>query len=108
MSVEEKETSIYTAFDEYVPYDPASPEKNLLRAVLLAAVSDLRKNGEARRQALNYFLSKEEDYIFSFNAICDFLNVDPKKILTVTGVLNNLSGAPTESPNTADNDQTIG
>lgn len=92
MSKDEKNTSIYTAFDECVPYDPTTPEKNLLRAVLLAAVSDLKKTGEPRRQAMSYFLSKEEDYLFSFNAICDYLNVDPKRILIVTGVHQVLSG----------------
>jgi len=87
MSKEEgRTTTIYTAYEEYLPHDPAAPEKNLLRAILLSAMLDLRKPGDASRRAAEYFLSPEDDYIFSFNAVCDYLNIDPDRILMVTGL----------------------
>lgn len=86
MRENEKNTAIYVAYEEAVPFDPAAPEKNLLRAVLLSAMLDLKKPGDAGRKAVEYFLSPDEDYIFSFASICQFLNVDTDKILAVTGL----------------------
>jgi hypothetical protein len=92
MTKDEKNTAIYVAFEEELPYDPSTPEKNLLRAVLLSAMSDLGKPGEAGRKALSYFLNRDENYVFSFTSICDYLLIDPKRILTVTGLRNGHSG----------------
>lgn len=86
MRENDKDTAIYIAYEETVPFDPAVPEKNLLRAVLLSAMLDLKKPGDAGRRATEYFLSPDEDYLFSFASICNFLNVDTDKILTVTGL----------------------
>ncbi|MFM1848861.1 MAG: hypothetical protein RL417_2335, partial [Pseudomonadota bacterium] len=79
MRENDKNTAIYVAYEEAVPFDPAAPEKNLLRAVLLSAMLDLKKPGDAGRRAVEYFLSPDEDYIFSFASICQFLNVDTDK-----------------------------
>jgi len=86
MSKEKAHTEVFTAYEDYVPFDPATPERNLLRAILMSAMNDVKKTGEVKRQAREFFLSPEEDYIFSFQSICSFLEVDPKSILLVTGL----------------------
>lgn len=88
MSKQSNETTVFIAFDDCVPYDSARPEKELLRAILLNALSDLKKPGELSRRAREYFLSPEDDYLFSFQSVCNFLNIDPKRILKVTGLQN--------------------
>lgn len=88
MAKEDKNTAIYIAYEDYEPRDPTVPEKNLLRAILVTAMADLKKPGEPGRRATEYFLSEEEDYIFSFVSVCNFLNVDPERIRMVTGVRN--------------------
>ena len=90
MTKQSKDTAIYIAFDDHIQFDPARPEKDLLRAILMNALSDLRKPGELSRRAKEYFLSPEDDYIFSFSSVCNFLDVDQARILTVAG----LSGKP--------------
>jgi len=94
MRENEKNTAIYIAYEEAVPFDPAVPEKNLLRAVLLSAMLDLKKSGDAGRRAIEYFLSPDQDYLFSFSSICNFLNVDTDKILSVTGLKHDMSVVP--------------
>jgi hypothetical protein len=86
MSNEEKNVALYIAFEDIVPYDPALPERNLLRAIVLNALSDLKKAGEPQREATKFFLSDEEEYIFSFQSICNHLDIDPCRILTVAGL----------------------
>ncbi len=86
MQNDEKNIAIHQAFDEWVPYDPALPERNLLRAILLTAMSDLRRPGDARKEATEFFMSEDESYIFSFQSICNHLDIDPKQILLVTGL----------------------
>lgn len=86
MSKDVKDTAIHVAFDDYSPWDASEPEKSLLRAILITALADLKKPGEVGRRAQEYFLSQEDDYVFSFNAVCSYLNVDPDKVLTVTGL----------------------
>ncbi|MBX7144722.1 MAG: hypothetical protein K1X79_09750 [Oligoflexia bacterium] len=77
------DVAIDVAFDDIVPYDPALPERNLLRAVLLNALSDLRKPGEPHREAAMFFLNTDEDYLFSFQSICNHLDIDPSRVLIV-------------------------
>lgn len=97
-----RETAIYTAFEDFEPTDVAVPERNLLRAVLMAALNDAKnKNGEARGKAMQYLLSAEDDYLFSFRSICDYLNVDAEKILLVSG----LSGSEGRGAKVAQDDQ---
>ncbi len=81
-----KDTAIFVANEESEPYDPAWPEKSLLRAILVTAMNDVKKSGDVKKQATEFFLSPEEDYIFSFRAICDYLNVDAERILVITGL----------------------
>lgn len=97
MSSSDKETHVYVAHEEYVPFDPSNPEKNLLRAVLLSALSDLRKPGEASRRAREYLLSPDDDYLFAFQSICSYLQVDANKILGAAG-LRGGSGVPLVTP----------
>jgi hypothetical protein len=86
MSKNAKDTTIYIAYEDFIQFDSARPEKNLLRAILMNAMSDLRKPGELSRKAREYFLSGEEEYIFSFTSVCTCLDIDPKRILMVTGL----------------------
>ena len=86
MQREERNTAIYVAYDDVRPHDGSVPEKNLLVAILLNALNDLKKPGDTGRKAVEFFLNAEDDYIFSFQSICDYLAIDPKKILTITGL----------------------
>ncbi len=83
---EGKNTAIYIGFDDFEQAELATPEKNLLRAILLNAIADVNRPGEFSRRAKDYFLSKEEDYIFSFQSVCSFLNINPHHILVLTGL----------------------
>lgn len=83
---DDKNAALYVAFEDLVPYDPALPERNLLRAIILNALSDLKKTGEPQREATKFFMSEEEEYIFSFQSICNHLDIDPCRILTVAGL----------------------
>ena len=86
MSDKPNDTKIYVAHEDAVPFDFAAPEKNLLRAVLTAAMDDLRKSGDTAKKAVEYFLSSEEQYIFSFRGICFQLGMDPDQVLILTGI----------------------
>ena len=94
MAREDKNTAIFVAYDDDEPFDVARPERELLRAILATALSDLKRPGEEGRSATEYLLSPEEDYVFSFRAICDFLNVDPQKVLVVSGLKNSKRRIP--------------
>lgn len=83
---DKRNTAIYTAFDDVDPSDMALPEKGLLRAILLNAIADMNREDEYSRRAREYFLSKEDDYIFSFQAVCSYLNVNPHHILILVGL----------------------
>ena len=86
MKKDDKHTAIYVAHEDNEPFDPARPEKSLLCAVLVAALNDLKRQGEPRRRAEEYLLSKEEHYVFSFRGICSYLGVDPERILATVGL----------------------
>jgi hypothetical protein len=86
MMREGKNTAIYVGFDDFEQPELATPEKNLLRAILLNAIADVNRPGEFSRRAKDYFLSKEDDYIFSFQSVCSFLNINPYHILVLTGL----------------------
>ncbi len=85
MARQEREVAMFTAFDDFLTPDPAEPERNLLRAILLSAMSDLKQDGYAKRQATQFFLGEEHEYLFSFQSICSYLEVDPSKVLTIVG-----------------------
>jgi hypothetical protein len=86
MAREGKNTAIYIGFEDFEQAEMATPEKNLLRAILLNAVADINRPGEYSRRARDYFLSKEDDYIFSFQSVCGFLNINPHHILILVGL----------------------
>lgn len=83
---EEKNTTIYLAYEDHEGFDPSRPEKNLLRAVLISAMSDLRKRDSSSVKAREFFLSQSEEYLFSFQSICNYLELDPKLVLMITGL----------------------
>jgi hypothetical protein len=86
MAKDRANTAIYVAFEDHQGIDPAEPERNLLRAIMLTALSDLRKEGESRKKAIEYFLNPEDEYLFSFQSVCTLLDIDPKQILVVAGL----------------------
>ena len=83
---DKKNTAIYIAYEDTIPFDPAQPERNLMRAILQSAMSDLRGSGEIHRQAKEFFLGKENEYLFSFQTICSMLEIDPVLILRKVGL----------------------
>lgn len=86
MANEKRNTAIFTAYDDLEQPELATPERNLLRAVLLNAISDMNRDGEFSRKARDYFMSKEDDYLFSFQSVCGFLNINPHHILILVGL----------------------
>lgn len=80
------DTAIHTAYDDYQVWDSATPEKNLMRAILRSAMDDIKKRGEAYRDARRFFLSEEEQYLFSFISICYHLELCPKRLRRLLGV----------------------
>ena len=86
MKKEEKNTAIFVAYEDMTGYDIAKPEKDLLLAVLMSAISDLKKRGGAKRQASDFFLGDQRKYLFSFESICEHLDLDPKTVLTIAGL----------------------
>ena len=64
MGREGKNTAIYIGFDDYEQAELATPEKNLLRAILLNAVADINRPGDFSRRARDYFMSKEDRKYF--------------------------------------------
>ena len=83
---EGKNTAIYVGFEDLEQPEMATPERNLLRAILLNAMADLNRPGDFARRAKDYLLSKEDDYIFSFQSVCSFLNINPHHILLIAGL----------------------
>jgi len=61
------------------------PEKNLLVAILTDAVHDYRKYAKVRdregrerfREAEEWIMGGGNDWIFSFNNVCELLDLDP-------------------------------
>lgn len=96
-----KNTAIYVAYDESDQLELATPERNLLRAVLLNAVSDMSKPGDFSRRARDYFLSREDDYLFSFQSVCSYLNINPQHILTIVGLVGDGKVSSIQEPQLA-------
>lgn len=80
------DTAIYTAFDDHKPLDPAGPERHLMLAILRAAMEDMNRRGEPYRDARRYFLSNDEQYLFSFVSVCRHLNICVKTIRLMVGL----------------------
>jgi hypothetical protein len=89
MGREHKNTAIFSAYDDYEQPELATPEKNLLRAVLINAIADMGRPGEFSRRAKDYFLSTEDDYVFAFRSVCTYLNINPHHILILVGLEEN-------------------
>lgn len=83
------DTAIFTAYEEHKHSDVAEPEKNLMRAILRTAMDDMRKRGEAYRDAKRYLMSDEDYYVFSFISVCYHLDLCPRTIRTVMGLVGN-------------------
>ncbi len=86
MANEERDTAIYIAFEDDEPVDFTKAEKRLLKAILETAMNDLHRPGRFSARAREYFLSPDEDYIFSFRSICNYLEVDANQILRHAGI----------------------
>lgn len=70
--------------------DQSNPLATLMRAILLKAIEDFQKGGHLRRDALRYLhekLSEHDDHVFSFQSICESLQLDPHSVRTrITGL----------------------
>ncbi len=86
MAKDKRNTAIFTAFEDWDAENIPIPEKSLLRAVLQNAISDMNREGEFSKKARDFFLSRDDDYIFSFQAICSYLHINPDKVLLVVGL----------------------
>lgn len=98
MARDKRNTAIFTAYDEWDAENIPIPEKSLLRAVLQNAISDMNREGEFSRRARDFFLNKEEDYIFSFQAICSYLDINPERVLVVVGLTEDQKLKPGDKP----------
>lgn len=85
---EDRNTAIFVAYEDHQETELAVPERELLRAILRSALIDVKKakSEEELRKALHYVLSGDEDYIFSFRSICQFLNLVPERIIEALGL----------------------
>jgi hypothetical protein len=58
----------------------------LMRAMILRTIEDFQSGGELREEAIQYMMGSDEEYIFSFAAICYQLGLHPvntrKKIMS--------------------------
>lgn len=87
MTKHNSHTEIFVVGDESNAYDLADGEKNLLLAILQTAAADLKRGNHLSNRAVEFFLSQEDDYVFSFRSICEYLKVDPSHVLKVVGLL---------------------
>ncbi len=51
----------------------------LMRAMILRTIEDFNSSGELHLEAVAYMDDEEDEYIFSFKAICRHLGLDPEK-----------------------------
>lgn len=63
----------------YHPGKGYDPVNELMRAIILRTIEDFNSVGELHDEAVAYLMDEEEDYIFSFAAICRHLGFDPEK-----------------------------
>jgi len=63
----------------YSPGKGYDPVNELMRAIILRTIEDYNSAGEIHDEAVEYMFSNEEEYIFSFAAICTHLGMDPEK-----------------------------
>jgi hypothetical protein len=85
------DSAIFTAFDDHKQVDFSEPEKNLMRSVLSTALDDVCKGGDRARDALRFFASRDDDYLFSFLNICyhlDLCAITVQKLAGIAAVSN--------------------
>jgi hypothetical protein len=78
--------AIFTAYEGHSHQFISEAERELLRAVLWLALNDLKANGMVKQKATDFFLSSEEDHLYSFQSICNYLNLDPEGVLRSAGL----------------------
>ncbi|MCS6960916.1 MAG: hypothetical protein NZT61_00225 [Deltaproteobacteria bacterium] len=61
-------------------------QSDLMLGILLNALYDLQLKGREKRLAIDYFLSKEEDWPFSFRFICKHLGINRQAFLEKLGI----------------------
>ena len=80
VSSSDKLPQIDMSYDPGKGYDPIN---ELMRAIILRAIEDYNSPGELKEGALEYFFAdddeNDDDYIFSFSAICKHLGLNPEK-----------------------------
>jgi|1048.fasta_scaffold45004_1 hypothetical protein len=54
-------------------------ENELMRAIILRVIEDLKKGGEFKEDAVAFLDSDDDEYVFSFRSICGHLGFDPGK-----------------------------
>ena len=77
-----KESSSAEYIMSMVPFQKTSwdPEAELMKAILVLSIADLRKEGYAKKQAIAFISSKESDYLFSFESICVRLGLNAQSV----------------------------
>lgn len=61
-------------------------QRDLMLGIILNALYDLQHRGRERRLALEYFLSQNEDWPFSFRFICRYLGINRTAFLEALGI----------------------
>ncbi len=95
--VDRAETAIFIAYDDHVPKDPVHPEKNLMAAILWSVFDDLKKQGAPYREAREYVLSNDVEYIYSFRNVCLQLGLCHLTIRTLLGIKRMSDSQPSPS-----------
>ena len=88
---ERRDIPVFTAYEDFEVHDIAVAEKNLMRAILRSAMDDIKKNGEPYRDARRYLMSNDERYLFSFVSVCRHLDLCPRTIRRVLGLIERAS-----------------
>jgi hypothetical protein len=63
----------------YSPGKGYDAVNELMRAMILRTVDDFNSTGELHNEAVEYMMDSNDEYIFSFAAICKHLGMDPAK-----------------------------
>ncbi|RIL07330.1 MAG: hypothetical protein DCC75_10095 [Proteobacteria bacterium] len=74
-----KSESLPRMDDAYLLGNGYDPVNELMRAIILRTIEDYHSKPEFRQEAIDYMFDEEEEYIFSFRAICRHLGMDPDK-----------------------------
>jgi len=72
--------------DEEPALPPDSPERELLRALLRTTLLDLSGEGVEARKARCYVEASDESHPFTFNNLCQMLDLNPDRVRQLAGV----------------------